>query len=212
MATNYVIVGGGGFAREVACWALDVCNRSPSFTVRGFVDDDAALATASGLPADVPYLGTISAFQPGPSDSLLVAIGTPATRRRIVESLRGRGASFATLIHPTAVVARTAKLLPGTILCPLSLVSAGAVLDEFVIVNVASSVGHDVIVGAYATLSAHVDLTGGVHLGDEVLVGSGARVLPGISVGARAVLGAGAVVVRSVPQDTTVYAAPAKRL
>jgi acetyltransferase-like isoleucine patch superfamily enzyme len=41
-------------------------------------------------------------------------------------------------------------------------------------------------------------------------VGSGARVLPGIRVGDRAVIGAGAVVVADVPDDAVVTGVPAR--
>ena len=49
-------------------------------------------------------------------------------------------------------------------------------------------------------------------LGEGAFFGSGARVLPGVRVGRGCVIGAGAVVVRSAPDGTTLYAAPAKRL
>jgi maltose O-acetyltransferase len=46
-------------------------------------------------------------------------------------------------------------------------------------------------------------------VGAQTLVGSGARVLPGVRVGSRVVVGAGAVVVRDVPDDTVVTGVPA---
>ena len=43
-----------------------------------------------------------------------------------------------------------------------------------------------------------------VHVGDEALVGVGARVIPGRRIGGRAVVGAGAVVIEDVPDGSTV--------
>jgi serine O-acetyltransferase len=49
-------------------------------------------------------------------------------------------------------------------------------------------------------------------IGDGVFVGTGARVLGGIEIGDEAMIGANAVVVRSVPCKTTVVGIPAKPL
>lgn len=43
-----------------------------------------------------------------------------------------------------------------------------------------------------------------IRIGNDVWIGGGAVVLPGVTIGARSVVGAGAVVVRDVPPDTVV--------
>jgi acetyltransferase-like isoleucine patch superfamily enzyme len=57
-----------------------------------------------------------------------------------------------------------------------------------------------------------VDITGYVHLGEGVLVGSNATVLPRVRVGAGAIVGAGSTVMRDVPEGATVYCSPARVL
>ena len=198
-----VLVGAGAFGREALSWLRDI---SPALKIAGFINDDRK--TANGLP----WLGTIDDYEIRSSQRLLVTISDPKSREHVVSRLRGRGANFASLVHPTAVVASSAALGEGCILCPYSVVSVDATLESFVIVNLHSSVGHDVQIGRCSTLSSHVDLTGRVQLGNRVSVGSSACVLPGVLVGDDATIGAGAVLVRSVPAGTTVYAQPAKRL
>lgn len=51
-----------------------------------------------------------------------------------------------------------------------------------------------------------------VKLGKDVFVGMGARIVPGITVGDRAIIAAGAVVVRDIPDRTTVAGVPARAL
>jgi sugar O-acyltransferase (sialic acid O-acetyltransferase NeuD family) len=203
-----VIVGGGGFGRELLCWAADceAAGRLPP--VAGIIDDsDDPLA---GYDYSTSRLGGIEDYRPAEGDLLVMAIGDPAAKRRAAEKLGGRGGRFATLVHPSAVVAHSARLDEGVVICPQGLVSADASVGRLVIINALSSVGHDVRVGDYSTLSAHVDLTGFVSVGEGVLVGSGAKVLPKVKVGDGATIGAGATVYRSVPAGATVYAAPAK--
>jgi sugar O-acyltransferase (sialic acid O-acetyltransferase NeuD family) len=203
-----IIVGAGGFGRELLSWAADCCDAGDLPAVAGFIDDDAAVLRGYDIPVD--FLGSVSDFQPGAGDQVLLAIGNPKAKQRVAAQLADRGARFATMIHPTAVVSRSARLGEGVILCPLSLVSANARVGRLVTVNVMSSIGHDVMVGDYSTLSAHVDLTGFVSLGEGVMVGSSATVVPKVKVGAGATIGAGSTVYRTIPEGATVYAQPSK--
>jgi sugar O-acyltransferase (sialic acid O-acetyltransferase NeuD family) len=203
-----VIVGGGGFGRELLCWAADCHSAGRLPAVAGILDDSED--PLAGYDYSVSRLGGIEDYRPGDGDLFVMAIGDPAAKRRASEKLRGRGGRFANLIHPSAVVAHSARLDEGVVVCPQALISADAAVGQLVIINALSSVGHDARVGEYSTLSAHVDLTGFVSLGAGVLVGSGAKVLPKVKVGDGATIGAGATVYRNVPPGATAYAAPAK--
>lgn len=205
-----IIVGAGGFGRELIAWAGDahLAGRLPS--VAGLIDD--APGALDGFDYSVGIIGSIAYFAPQPGDRLLMAIGTPRVKAAVAGLLGDRGGRFATMIHPTAVVAGSARIGEGTILCPLSLVSADAVVGRLVSVNALSSIGHDVRVGDRSTLSAHVDLTGGVSLAEDVMVGTGAKLLPRVKVGVGATVGAGSVVYRTVGPGRSVYAAPARTL
>jgi len=203
-----IIVGGGGFGRELMSWAADCHEAGTLPELGGVIDDDATIL--DGYRPPVGVIGSVSDFQPGATDRLVTAIGNPGTKRRVVEMLAGRGGQFVSLIHPSAVIARSASMGEGAVFCPLSMASADAKIGRFVIVNTLSSVGHDARVGDFSTLSAHVDLTGFVALGDGVMVGSGAKVVPRVKIGDAATIGAGSTVYRNVAAGTTVFAPPAK--
>lgn len=47
-------------------------------------------------------------------------------------------------------------------------------------------------------------------IGDNVWIGSGAVILPGVTLGSGCIVGAGAVVTRDVPPRTVVTGAPAR--
>lgn len=209
-ARHWVVVGAGGLSREVICWADDAVRFGAAPSIRGYlVDSD---YPRLGPAYNLPWLGSLDDYDPPPEDACLIAVSDPMVKRQIVRRLQARGAKFASLVHPTAVLAKTAVLGQGCIIFPYAIVSADTVLDDFVTINSMSGIGHDSKVGAYSTLSTHVDITGGVTVGESVFFGSGARVMPGLSVGHEAKVGAGAVVVRSVPAGVTVYTNPARRL
>lgn len=209
MAENrLVIVGAGAFGRELMCWA-DAAVGATWDRVAWVDDNPQALA---GFDYPWPHIGSLATFRPQSDDLCVVAAGEPATKRALVATLRSNGARFATLVHPTAVIARTARIGEGSIFCPLSFASADARVGDFVTVNGLSSVGHDVVLGDFSTLSAHVDLTGGVTVGEDAFFGTGAKVVPGVRIGRQARIGAGTTIMRTVPEGATMFALPAKKL
>lgn len=205
-----ILVGGGDFSREIICQVEDLFDIGKSIKIDGFLDDNPD--ALSGYDYSLSYLGSIQAFSPRDDDLLVMGVGDPQTKKRLFLELKAKGAKFSRLIHPTAVVARTAKIGEGVIVFPHVFISADAVVGDICAINGFSSVGHDVSLGSFSTLSAHVDLTGHVKVGECAFFGSGARVLPKVRVGSGARIGAGATIMRSVPEGAVMYAPPSKRL
>lgn len=210
MTKRLILVGCGAFARELINWVDDMVDLGTSIPISGFLDDNPDALSAFSY--SVPCINSIQSYVPEDGDQLLMAVGDPTAKKKLYTGLKEKGASFAQLIHPSAVVARTARLGEGVVVCPQAFVSADAVVGDLCAINGNASVGHDVKLGSFSTLSSHVDLTGWVQVDECAFFGSGSRVLPKVKIGARARIGAGAVVMRSVPADAVVYAPPAKRL
>lgn len=203
-----LIVGAGGFGREVLCWAQDVEQAQKEWSIRGFLDDEPA--ALEGFDIQYPVVGPASTYRPDHDDLFICAIADPEIKLRVCEGLEERGAQFITLVHPTAIVGQKNTIGRGCILCPQIYVTTGVTLGRFVTINMNSGVGHDANVGEGTTLSAYCDVTGGVSLGKGVFLGSHASVLPGVVVGDYAKIGAGSVVVRNVRPRTSVFGVPAK--
>ncbi len=204
------LVGGGAFGRELINWAADAARAGGLPPLTGFLDQSEH--ALDGFAYTLAWRGTIEDYEPVAGERLVIAIAEPEPKRQVVELLRARGARFASLVHPTAVIAGSARLGEGVVACPFALVSADAQVGDFVSINTMSSVGHDVRLGDFSTLSAHVDLTGRVEVGPACFFGSGAKVLPDVRIGERARIGAGAVVMRHVKAGAVMYAPPAKQL
>lgn len=205
--TDYALVGGGGFGRELHDWfAPGLAERGDRFV--GYFDDNDAPMAAYGRT--LPQLGPITGGSADPSIRLVMALGDPQAKAKVAD-IFGH-AAFATLIHPTGLVSASAKVGRGCVAGPYSIISADTTVGDFVGLNTHAALGHDVQIGAFSTLSAYVDLTGAVKVGTRAFFGTGARVMPGLSIGDNCVIGAGAVMVRGAPAGTTYYAAPARRL
>ena len=92
---------------------------------------------------------------------------------------------------------------------PGSVVMVGARIGAHVILNNRASVGHDADVEDFAHLTvAH--LGGGATAGEGALLGMGSVVLPRLTVGAWATVGAGAVVTVDVRPGAVVTGIPAR--
>jgi len=208
LKTNRIlIVGAGGFGREVVQWALDAWP-SQAGRIAGFLSADAGRPNGQACP--LPILADPSRFEPEPGDALILAIGIPETRRAVAESLESRGAEFLTLIHPTAIVASTAAIGTGSIVCPYAIVSDSAKVGSFVLLNYHTSLGHDASVGDYAVLSPYASLGGAAQIGNDVFMGMHASVGPGKHVGARSKLSANSCALSNAPADSIIFGAPGR--
>jgi sugar O-acyltransferase (sialic acid O-acetyltransferase NeuD family) len=207
--TDYVLVGGGAFAREIHDWFAPVF-AAGSDRFAGYIDDNDQPMQAYGR--DLPQLGTMDGYDPSPAHRLVMAVASPKGKQALAGKLSARGGRFDSLIHPTTLVSASAQVGLGMVAVPYCILSADTRTGAFATLNGFVSLGHDVVLGDYVTLSGYVGLMGAVEVGARSFFGAGARVLPKVKVGADCTVGAGAVVLRRTPDGVTLYAPPAKRL
>lgn len=204
---NIVIVGAGGFGREVYLWSKDSLPKN-QYTIKGFLDDNPNILDNYKL--EVGIIGNLNDYEIQNQDRFLFAIGDIDIKKQLIIKLKERGAKFISLIHPTAIVVNTAKIGEGVIISPFCLVSDYAQLDDFVMVNGYATCGHDVKIGKYCILSPYVALNGFVILEDEVFLGTHSTVIAYKKVGYQSKVSANSVVMRDVPPNRMVFGVPGK--
>ncbi len=205
-----LILGAGGHAQVVADVVLSMAQAGAALTIAGFLDDDARLWGSRIF--DAPVLGPTDAEPSCPFDALVVGIGSNTVRRTVVQRWQAQGATFTTLVHPSAIVAQDALLGPGTVLCAGVVVNTGSRIGDHVILNTACSVDHHNLIADYAHVAPGAHLGGDVQVAEGAMIGMGAIVLPQRQVAAWACVGAGAVVTRAVEPHQTVVGVPARPL
>ncbi|MBD0269801.1 MAG: serine O-acetyltransferase [Cyanobacteria bacterium Co-bin8] len=112
------------------------------------------------------------------------------------------------------LISHLARFLTGIEIHPGATIGSGVFIDH----GMGVVIGETAIVGDYALIYQGVTLggtgkeSGKRHptLGDNVVVGAGAKVLGNIQIGHNVRIGAGSVVLREVPSDCTVVGVPGR--
>jgi sugar O-acyltransferase (sialic acid O-acetyltransferase NeuD family) len=206
---NIVIIGVGGFGREVKV-LLDQLNQVElKFNLLGYYDDAENLASSyNGLP----YLGTIEDLnRVETKTAVALGVGDPKIKAKIVSRLTNSNLNFPILIHPTALVSNDAVHIgKGTLICAGCIVTCNIQIGDFVTLNLCCTVGHDTIINDFASFMPSVNISGDVVIGNHVYVGTGAKIINQLEVGQNTVVGAGAVVSKTLPENCTAVGIPAK--
>jgi sugar O-acyltransferase (sialic acid O-acetyltransferase NeuD family) len=207
------IYGAGGFARELA-WLAESCNQSGErYRVACFIDDKSVGQdrTMNGIPV----LGLEDCGTMFPDARVLGGVGKPATRELLMNRASRLGMRTLSLVHPRVERSGLVEVGEGTVICAGSILTTNIKLGRHVQVNLSCTIGHDVNVGDFTTLSPGVHVSGRVRLGKRVFIGTGAVIVNGteenpLVIGDDAVVGAGACVTGSVAAGLTVVGVPAR--
>jgi sugar O-acyltransferase (sialic acid O-acetyltransferase NeuD family) len=202
-----VILGAGGFAREVADIFRDLGPGS-GYELIGFADRDDG--RRGEMLNDSPILGALRDIDDVSGLRGVAGAGEVGPRKRQVAEMAAFGIDPVTVVHPSVVMSPFVKLGEGTVVTAGTILTNRIIVGDHVVLNLGVTVGHDVVMGSHCVLSPGVHVSGWCHIEDECYFGTGAVILPRVTIGAGAIVGAGAVVTKDVPPGTLVVGVPAK--
>lgn len=204
---DLIIVGAGGFGRELLEWVKDINDIALTWNVLGFIDDNAN--ALDGYQCDYSIIGCISGWQPNQKEFFALAIAEPHIKEKVVTALKDKGARFAQIIHPLAKICSFCEYGEGIVMYPYSGIGPNCRVGDFVTL-LSSGLGHDAVVDDYATVSSYCGISGHSHIGKRAFLASHAVIPPGKKVGDDAYVGAGSIVIRNIPAGKKVFGNPAK--
>lgn len=202
MSDEVIVLGAGGHGKVIA----DAVIRSNRKLI-GFLDDR-DLTSILG----VPVLGLIDDWVRFQSAEIIIGIGDNTVRHRVAARIKSGSQTvrWATVIHPSAVIAGSVSIGKGVAILAGTVVSPDTQIGDHVIVNTGSTVDHDCVIGDFVHIAPGANLAGGVRVDTAALIGIGAVVIPGCHIGAHSVIGAGAAVVSDIPPGVTAKGVPAR--
>jgi len=206
--TQIAVYGAGGMGREVAETVLAAAQAGEDLTLLGFLDDGAG--TEGKQVLGYPVLGPGEWLTEHPDVKVVLGVGHPWVRYRIVHKVLELGGEWASLVHPSAVVMPSATIGEGCVVFAGCVLSSNCRLGRFSYLNYNTVISHDAAVGDFACIMAQNALSGNVHVGEGSFMGVGISTRQGTSVGEWTIVGAGAAVVRDIPSFCVAVGVPAR--
>ncbi|MDT2703456.1 acetyltransferase [Enterococcus dongliensis] len=202
---DLIIVGAGGFAKEIAF----LVQRNSEFNLIGFVDD--SVSNESKIVGKI-VLGTIDKLLTW-STPINVAIGiaSPKIKEAIYLTLKkNKNLKFPTLIDNTALVGFDVKLGIGNILMANTTYTADINIGNFNMFNIGTTVGHDSTISDFNSIFPSVNISGHVVIGNSNQIGVGTKIIQDICIGNHSIIGAGSVVIRNIEDNTENVGVPTR--
>ena len=218
MTKKIVLIGAGGFGREVASiiqvlnMAADHRNWEHPYELLGFLDDSENFHEGM-LINGLPWLGKKEWILDHKDEVVCnCTIGTPHVKRKIQEDLTAQGVEFETIAAWGSYIADYTKIGKGCVFYGGVMIAVNSEIGDGVLLNQGVTIGHDAIVGDYSIIMPATGVSGKCKIGSEVFVGGHAFFVPGRKVGDGATVAAGSIVFSNVKAGTTVLGNPAKRM
>lgn len=210
MMKDIAIYGAGGFGREVLTLIQDINRIKPTWNVIGYFDDGYEIGhEVHGLMV----LGGVKELNNWKTPlSVTIAIGTPRIKRSILDNIKNSLIEYPTLIHPSVIIGDNdyVKIGKGCIFCAYSVITCDIEVGDFVILNLACTLGHDTVIKDYCAFMPTCNISGECAIEEGVYCGTGVKIINRISIGEGTIIGAGAVVSKSLPRKCTAVGIPAK--
>lgn len=207
---DIAIFGVGGFGREVLALIKDINRVTPTWNIVGFFDD----GYEKGVMVNgFPNLGKTEELNKWETPiSLAVSIGSPVIKKKILEKITNPLVDYPTLIHPLAWIGdkKFVEIGKGCIICAGNMITTNIKIEDFVILNLGCTVGHDTFIKSYAAFMPSVNISGEVTVCEGVYVGTGAKIINQLAIGEYTIVGAGAVVSKTLPAKCTAVGVPAR--
>ncbi|CAN2248112.1 acetyltransferase [Bacillus vallismortis] len=203
---NVAIVGDGGHGKVIR----ELINARSDTRLAAVLDDkfrtfEAGKEWYTGPPEAASEVRRLI-----PDVLFLIAIGNNSIRKQQAERLGLKKEDFITLIHPSAIVSKSAVIGEGTVIMAGAIIQADARIGAHCIINTGAVAEHDNYISDFVHLSPRVTLSGAVAVQEGAHVGTGAAVIPQLTIGSWSIVGAGSAVIRSIPDGVTAAGAPAR--
>ncbi|QHI72081.1 NeuD/PglB/VioB family sugar acetyltransferase [Aminipila terrae] len=207
-----VIIGAGGFGREVADTVRRINAVSSTYEIIGFVDDDNSVLGKT--INDIKIVGNkewLKTFALGQEVYAVMAIASADVKRKISDYLADT-VVWENIIDPSALISQYAKLGRGNVFQPYVVIGPNTKIGDHCMFNLRTNMGHDAQAEDFVSVMSMCDITGGVILREGAYLATSVSIVPQLEIGRNAFVCAGAVVLKNVEEDARVIGYPAKRI
>lgn len=208
---HLVIIGAGGYGRQVYNIAIESDGYLRDYDVKGFIDNlyDSMDSKYKGYPS---IISKISDYKIEQDDVFICAIGDVNLKRKFISLIEDRGGQFITLIHPSVRFGSNVSIGKGCVIGHNTFVDSDTKIMDFVSIQANVVIGHDNIIGSMAMIDCFSFTGGGCVLEDYVTMHTRATIIPQRVIGANSTINACSLVIRDVNPNAIMMGNPAKQL
>lgn len=208
MKSKLIIIGTGGHSGSV----IDACEKQGRYEICGLIDDFRQEGNTAFGYRIIGKIKDIFTLENRENYCFFIAVGDNNARFKIYFRLHELKLNYATIIHPTAIIARDVTIEPGVVMMARSVVNTFSVIGKQAIINTCASVDHDSIIEEFASMAPVTATGGNVIVGKGSSVCIGAIVLNNIVIGNNTIIGAGSLVTENQPDNIVAYGTPCKHV
>lgn len=206
---NIVIIGGGNQAHYV----IDIIEKEGKYNIVGIIDSIHEIGTDRfdykiiGRQENIVDLTNQYDIYGG-----LIAIGDNWLRHKISNQIVELVPNFKFInaIHPSVIIGNNVEIGEGVTAMAGVIFNPRSIIGNFTFFATGAQVEHDCIISDFASISAGSVTGGYVKLGKYSALTLGVTVLDRLEIGENTVIGAGSLVLKSLPSNVLAYGNPAK--
>ena len=141
-----------------------------------------------------------------------LSMGDINIKAKLYQKIKAKGGNLPTLIHPSCFVSRYSHIEGGVQILPHSIVEADTFIGEDTTITVNSVIAHNVRIGQHNLISGNVMVGAYTQIGNFTHIGQGSIAVSGKveKIGDNCILGAGSVLLSSMPSNCVFAGNPAK--
>ncbi|WP_288479591.1 acetyltransferase [uncultured Clostridium sp.] len=204
-----VIIGAGGFGREVAWLIEDINKEKKEFEILGFLDD--SIEKKDKIINGYKVLGGLEDIELK-DVYFTCAIGNSEIKSNVVKKAIERKLKPINLVHPSVKMGKYNKFGEGLIICAGTIITVNTNIEDYVTINLNCTIGHDTNIGMFTTMYPGVNLSGECVIEKGVELGTNSTIIQGKSIGYNTILGAGSVVVKNLEENIVAVGIPAQKV
>ena len=200
-----LIIGAGKYGEVYLSYLIE-----EGIEVIGFLDDDNSKIGTKIL--GIPVLGPISSMTDHCAEAVYCPIGNNSLRVDVLNYAQNHGLKTPNFIHKDVKISPDVKISQnGVYILGNTLIMPHVKIGDYVMISVGSNIIH------HTTLERGVFVSNGVNLGASInvkplaYIGMGATIMTGVNiVGKDSLIGAGATVIKDVPDFAVMAGVPAR--
>ncbi|AJA70382.1 Acetyltransferase (isoleucine patch superfamily) [Myroides sp. A21] len=205
MQEQAIIIGAGTYGQVYAEYL------KKNYEILGFVDDNIELKDMRVNGYRV--LGNVNWLfsKCNRKVNIFVPIGNNIVRVSLLTKLEQQGFNIPSYIHPSVNMHNSVKVGKAVYVLPACNFMPLSVIEDFVMISMGVNVAHHTVLGKGSFYSQGNNVGASINIKENAYSGIGVTIMTGVKeIGANSLLGAGAVIIRDVPDCAVVVGNPGK--